>query len=180
MTYTPAAVGSSSGALTVTTNASPATATVALSGASPETISVVANTAAGAAGWALPGTPGSPNAWLQLGGALSVSGRTLPGIEARTPSDQRERPGLKVMSHWPLWMLAALALLAGLAFALRRRRSHWAALVFGAALLLAACGTPPATLNPSAGSTPAGNYVLTVTATAAGGSRTAQLPFTVR
>ncbi|TAN22609.1 MAG: choice-of-anchor D domain-containing protein [Acidobacteria bacterium] len=244
VTYTPAVVGSSSGALTVTTNASPATATVALSGsgenlllapganpppivtpgqpalfalsitpsggltggvglacavkpatqvscslaptsltlsgASPETISVVANTAAGAAGWALPGAPGSPNAWLQLGGALSVSGRTLPAIEARTPSDQRERPGQIVASPWPLWMLAALALLAGLAFALRRRRSHWAALVFGAALLLAACGTPPAALNPSAGSTPAGNYVLTVTATAAGGSRTAQLPFTVR
>ncbi len=244
VTYTPAVVGSSSGALTVTTNASPATATVALSGsgenlllvpggnpppivtpgqpalfalsitpsggltgnvglacavkpatqvscslaptsltlssASPETISVVAHTAAaGAVGWALPGAPGSPHwplwmlaalallaglalalrrrrsPWRQLGGALSVSGRTLPGIEARTPSDQRERPGQKVASHW-------------------------AALVFGAALLLAACGTPPAALNPGAGDTPAGNYVLTVTATAAGGSRTAQLPFTVR
>ncbi len=37
--------------------------------------------------------------WRQLGGALSASGRTLPGIEARTPSDQRERPGQKVASH---------------------------------------------------------------------------------
>ena len=35
----------------------------------------------------------------QLGGALSASGRTLPEIEARTPSDQRERPGQKVASH---------------------------------------------------------------------------------
>ncbi len=40
--------------------------------------------------------------WRQLGGALSASGRTLPGIEARTPSDQRERPGQKVASH-RLW-----------------------------------------------------------------------------
>ncbi len=37
--------------------------------------------------------------WRQLGGALSASGRTLPGIEARTPSDHRERPGQKVASH---------------------------------------------------------------------------------
>ncbi len=37
--------------------------------------------------------------WRQLGGGLSASGRTLPGIEARTPSDQRERPGQKVASH---------------------------------------------------------------------------------
>ncbi|TAN24498.1 MAG: hypothetical protein EPN33_01665 [Acidobacteria bacterium] len=35
----------------------------------------------------------------QLVGALSASGRTLPAIEARTPSDQRERPGQKVASH---------------------------------------------------------------------------------
>ncbi len=38
--------------------------------------------------------------WRQLGGARSASGRTLPGIEARTPSDQRERPGQIVASHW--------------------------------------------------------------------------------
>ncbi|TAN22253.1 MAG: hypothetical protein EPN33_08265 [Acidobacteria bacterium] len=36
--------------------------------------------------------------WRQLGGALSASGRTLPAIEARTPSDHRERPGQKVAS----------------------------------------------------------------------------------
>ncbi|TAN24499.1 MAG: hypothetical protein EPN33_01670 [Acidobacteria bacterium] len=35
----------------------------------------------------------------QLVGARSASGRTLPAIEARTPSDQRERPGQKVASH---------------------------------------------------------------------------------
>ncbi len=37
--------------------------------------------------------------WWQPGGAPSASGRTLPGIEARTPSDHRERPGQKVASH---------------------------------------------------------------------------------
>jgi len=53
-----------------------------------------------------------PNAdqWRQLGDALSASGRPLPasrrysgagspGIEARPPSDQRERPRQKVASH---------------------------------------------------------------------------------
>ncbi|HVA65052.1 MAG TPA: TIGR04053 family radical SAM/SPASM domain-containing protein [Terriglobales bacterium] len=39
--------------------------------------------------------------WRQLGDALSASGRPLPGIEARPPSDQRERPGQKVASHVP-------------------------------------------------------------------------------
>ncbi|TAN24444.1 MAG: hypothetical protein EPN33_01380 [Acidobacteria bacterium] len=44
--------------------------------------------------------PGLPvRHWRQLGGARSGSGRTLPGIEVRTPSDQRERPGQKVASH---------------------------------------------------------------------------------
>ncbi|HVA64263.1 MAG TPA: hypothetical protein VNF74_11105 [Terriglobales bacterium] len=37
--------------------------------------------------------------WRQLGDALSASGRPLPGIEARTPSDHRERPRQKVASH---------------------------------------------------------------------------------
>ncbi len=36
----------------------------------------------------------------QLGGARNASGRTLPGFEARAPSDQRERPGQKVASHF--------------------------------------------------------------------------------
>jgi len=37
--------------------------------------------------------------WRQLGDALSASGRPLPGVEARPPSDQRERPRQKVASH---------------------------------------------------------------------------------
>ncbi|HVA62199.1 MAG TPA: GTP cyclohydrolase II [Terriglobales bacterium] len=37
--------------------------------------------------------------WRQLGDALSASGRSVPGIEARTPSDHRERPKQKVASH---------------------------------------------------------------------------------
>ncbi|MGH9481312.1 MAG: putative glycoside hydrolase [Terriglobales bacterium] len=37
--------------------------------------------------------------WRQPGDAPSTSGRPLPGIEARPPSDQRERPRQKVASH---------------------------------------------------------------------------------
>ncbi|HUX67714.1 MAG TPA: YjbQ family protein [Terriglobales bacterium] len=37
--------------------------------------------------------------WRQRGHALSASGRPLSGIEARTPSDHRERPKQKVASH---------------------------------------------------------------------------------
>ncbi|MGH9482486.1 MAG: non-canonical purine NTP pyrophosphatase [Terriglobales bacterium] len=48
----------------------------------------------------LNGAPGIYSArWRQLGDALSASGRPLPGIEARPPSDQRERPRQEVASH---------------------------------------------------------------------------------
>ncbi|MGH9483307.1 MAG: NAD(P)/FAD-dependent oxidoreductase [Terriglobales bacterium] len=43
---------------------------------------------------------GSSRQWRQSGDDLIASGRGVPGIEARPSSDQRERPGQKVASHF--------------------------------------------------------------------------------
>ncbi|MGH9483219.1 MAG: MarR family winged helix-turn-helix transcriptional regulator, partial [Terriglobales bacterium] len=98
----------------------------------------------------------------QPGNALSVGGRPLPGIEARPPSDQRERPRQKVASHsgpglwffnWKMWLRAKQFLAEALQPLQLAPREFWLlAMVHDAPMpqheLAALCGLDPSTLVP--------------------------------
>ncbi|HEY7837221.1 MAG TPA: choice-of-anchor Q domain-containing protein [Terriglobales bacterium] len=156
LTVTPA--GGLTGSVPLTCSVLPATnvtctvtpSPLVVSGATPQTVTiVVTTTAAAAAPLALPNAPSIPS---------------MPSAP---------------WQPWEYWLLALITLLAAATLANRRRRAL-AVSVFAAALVLAACGGQVSSNQSTSSATPAGAYTLTVTAAAAGGDRTAQFTFTVQ
>src|SRR6185437_7335856 len=180
VTFKPSAAGARSGEVSVSDNAPGSPQSVNLGGsgmsASAGNSSVGFSTPPGGSTSATvqPGQSAVYN--LSLAAAGSFSGQvTLACSGAPSGATCAPSPatGANTAANW-LWLALGLIGFAPVAFVPRRSRKERcrrALAVAGAGLLLAACGGAPSTTpppKPVIGSTPAGTYTLTVTATSAG------------